>query len=167
MRYLRFGLGLVFVSVAFLALGCGSSGSKKKDYDTVAVRFLFEADQRDAGALIRLPTSGTTVRVQPKSLFTEYDITKVDVVSNEFGPALLFQLTSAAARDLFRQTLTAQGRRIVTTVNGQPIGAVRIDRPISQGVILTYVELPPEDLIQLASDITRTSEDARKELKNN
>jgi hypothetical protein len=77
----------------------------------------------------------------------------------------MFLLTPDASRDLFRQTLAAQGRRIVTTVNGQPIGAVRIDRPISQGVILTYVELPAEDLIKLASDITRTSEDARKELK--
>jgi hypothetical protein len=165
MRYLRLGLGLFLVSVVFFATGCGSSGSKKKDYETVAVRFLFEADQREAGALIRLPTSGTTVRVQPKSLFTEYDVTKVDVVNNEFGPALMFQFTSDASRDLFRQTLTAQGRRIVTTVNGQPVGAIRIDRPISQGVILTYVELPPEDLIKLASDITRTSEDARKEIQ--
>jgi len=165
MLFFRFWLGLPIVLVAFFAVGCASGSNKKKDYEPALVRFMFEADAREAGALVRLPTSGTTIKVQPKSFFTEYDIQKVDVVSNEFGPGLLFQLTPAATRDLFRQTLTNQGRRIVTLLNAQAIGAVRVDRPISQGVILTYVELPEEILLQLAKDITRTSQDARKELK--
>lgn len=126
---------------------------------------MIEAGENEAGTTLRLPRSGTVIRVLPRSFFTEYDVTKAEVLDNELGKSLLFQFTQAATRDLFRQTVSNQGRRIVTVVNGMPIGATQVNRPISEGYIFTYVEVEDDQVAKLAKDITRTSEDARKELE--
>ena len=113
----------------------------------------------------RLPRSGTVIPLAPKAQFTEYDIERCTVMDNELGRSLVFELTSRAVKDLYRVTATNQGRRIVTVVNGLPIGAIRITSPISQGYIVTYVEVEDAELEKLAKEITQTSEDARKELE--
>ena len=43
---------------------------------------------------------------------------------------------------------------------------MRVDRPISQGFIITYAEVPEEELIAMAKNITLTSKDAREDVKN-
>ncbi|MCU0792883.1 MAG: hypothetical protein MUE42_08550 [Opitutaceae bacterium] len=154
-------LVLVF---AFTAGACASS-KKKKDYETAVVRFMFESNGREVAGTARLPRSGTVISIAPKAQFTEYDIKRCGVVQNEFGPSLMFELTAEAAKDLFRTTATSQGRRIVTVINGRPVGAARINAPLGQGIIVTYVELDDADLEKLAKDITRTSEDLREELE--
>ena len=163
MRFLRFTGLLGLMALGFFAAGCGSGSSKKKDYPVTVARFLLEASDRDVGSQVRLPISGTTISILPKTYFTEYDVMKCEVVDNELGKCLYFQLTEQASRDLYRLTASNVGRRLVTTVNGTVIGAVRFDRPISQGFIITYVEAPGEDLLLMAKNISRTSEDARKE----
>ncbi len=153
---LTFFLGLL----ALGASGCMSS-KKNKDPKTVA-RFMIEAPARSTGVSVRLPKSGTTMLLSPNSFFTEYDIVKCEVIDNELGKSLLFQLTERAARDLFRMTATNQGRRLVTVVNGIAIGAQRIDAPISNGYIVTYVEVEGENLEIMAKYITSTSVEARE-----
>jgi hypothetical protein len=165
MRYLRLLLIPLLAFVVVGAVGCTSSRTKKKDYPVTVVRFLIESDQNSAGAIVRLPQSGVTIPVEAKSHFTEYDIESCEVVDNELGKSLVFRLTPQAGRDLFRLSVPNQGRRIITTVNGTPIGARRIDRPLSQGVIGTYVEVPEAELVELARNITRTSRDLRAELE--
>ncbi len=154
-------LGLFALAVA----GCNST-SKKKDYPVSVVRFLLEADSPAGGVLVRLPRSGVAITVEPKSRFTEYDIVTCEVVDNEFGKSLAFSFTDAAARDLFRTTVPAQGKRIVTTVNGVPLGARMIEAPLSQGYLVTYLEVPEAELEPLAKNITKTSKDARKDMEN-
>ncbi len=156
---------LGFVFVASFLVGCASSSKKMKEEDVAVVRFVVETAPGEAGATMRLPVSGTVINVVPKNLFSEYDVTKASVVQNEYGPSLLFQFTSVAARDLFLQTAGSQGRRIVTTINGQPVGAVRVNQPISQGYLVTYVEMPDVDLTELTERITETSTHAREELE--
>lgn len=151
--------------IPFVA-GCSSSRKgKKKDYPMAVARFMLEAPPRDYGVNVQLPVSETVIRVQPRSVFTEYDIASCEVVKNDMGPGLYFQLTREAATDLYRVSATNQGRRLVTVINGTAVGAVRIDRPISQGFIVTYVELPEEGLAELAKNIVRTSADGREELQ--
>lgn len=166
MRILRFLCPLFFWSVAMLLVGCASSAKKIKDEDLAVVRFVVETAPGEAGANMRLPVSGTVITVVPKNSFSEYDITRATLVQNELGPSLLFQFTAEASRDIFRQTVSNQGRRIVTTINGQAVGAVRVNQPISQGYLVTYVEMPDVDLADLADRITRTSAEARRQLEN-
>jgi hypothetical protein len=165
MRYLRL---LLIPLLGLLVLGAtsGCMSTKKKKYDQAVVRLLLEADQANAGAVVRLPQSGLVIPVEPKAHFTEYDIEACEVVDNELGKSLVFRFTSQAGRDLFRLSVPNQGKRIITTINGQPVGARRIERPLAQGVFVTYVELPTEvNLEKLARDITRTSQDMREELE--
>ncbi len=166
MRYLRLLLiPLLGLVVLGSAAGCMSSKTKKKNYPVAVVRFLLEADATNAGAMVRLPQSGVAIPVEAKAHFTEYDIEGCDVVDNELGKSLVFKFTSAASRDLFRLSVPNQGKRVVTTINGQPVGARRIDRPLAQGVLVTYVEIPDEELEKLARNIVRTSKDLRDELE--
>ncbi len=163
MRFLRLSGWLGLVVLSLVAAGCGSGSSKKKNYPVTVARFMMESSTSEVGSLIRLPVSGSTISVLPKTYFTEYDILKCEVVDNELGKCLYFQFTEQAARDLYRLTASNQGRRLITTVNGTAIGAVRFDRPISQGFVITYVEAPGEDLALMAKNIGLTSDDARKE----
>lgn len=163
MRILRFSFWLGLIALSLAVAGCGSSSSKKKKYPVTVARFMLEASDREVGTLVRLPLSGSTINVLPKTYFTEYDISKCEVVDNELGKGLFFQLTEQASRDLYRLSASNQGRRLITTVNGVAIGAVRVDRPIAQGFIITYVEVPLTAMEEMAKNISLTSADARKE----
>jgi hypothetical protein len=154
----------LWLACAF-ALLAGCATSKKKDYPETVARFLLEAGPAEAGATVQLPRSGTTIRVAPKTFFTEYDIVSCTAVFNEFGRSLVFKLTPEASRDLFRLTATSRGKRLVTVVNGVAIGARRIEDPLSDGYIVTYVEIDDERLDEFAKNIVSTSTDGRKELE--
>ena len=165
MRLIRF-LILPVLCLGFFAAGGCMSKSKKKDYPVSVVRFLLEATKpQDAGAVATLPESGVKISVEPKAYFTEYDIDGCEVVDGELGKAFAFRLTPAAARDLLKVSVPNQGKRFVAVVNGQPIGARRIDGALTQGYLVTYVEVPADKLADLAKNITRTSKDLREELE--
>ena len=164
MRLLRLLL-LPCLGLALLVSGGCMSRSKKKDYPATVARFLIEAGARDASVLMQLPKSGVTIAVEPKSYFTEFDIIGCDVVSNELGKSLVFQFTPEASRDLYKLSVPNQGKRIVTMLNGRAIGARRIDAAMGQGYLVTYVELPDEELEEVAKNIARTSADMREDLE--
>ena len=154
---------LLLLGLSLVSSGCATS--KKKDYPIALVRFMIESSGAETGGVVRLPRSGTTIVVAPKLHFSEFDIMNCSVVDNEFGKSLVFQLTSRARLDLFRFTASNQGLRIITTLNGVAIGAQRIDAPLGQGFIITYVEIDDSELEELAKNITRTSLDAQEELE--
>ena len=165
MNHPRSILSLLLVfSMAFFA-GCNSTKKKDQSGKIALVRFMVEAGPNEAGGTVMLPQSRTTIRVSPKSYFTEYDVVKCEVVDNELGKSLLFQLSELASRDLYKVSALNQGRRIITAVNGNAIGAQRMDAPIGSGYIVTYVEVDPAELPQLAKAITKSSLDAQAELK--
>jgi hypothetical protein len=164
MRHLRLLLLPLLAVTLLVAPGCASR-SKKKDYPVTVVRFLLEADADANSVVVRLPKSGVMIAVEPKSYFTEYDIEACEAVANELGKSLAFRFTSQASGDLFRMSVPNQGKRLVTTINGRAVGARRIESAINQGYLVTYVELPEEDLEEMAKNITRTSTDLREELE--
>jgi hypothetical protein len=161
-----FNRWLTVALVVACSLGVGGCAtSTKKDYPASVVRIMIEAPVAEAGAVVRLPKSGTVIAISPKSQFTEYDIVRCESVQNELGRALVFEFTPQASRDLYRLTASNQTRRLVTAMNGVAIGARRIDRPIAEGFFMTYVELEDENLEEIAKNITKTSQDAIKELE--
>lgn len=155
--------GVLGLLVAFGA-GCASK-TKKPKYDKAVVRFVLEAGPREMGTQLRLPESGVVVNVTPKAQFSEYDVQSCEVANTEFGKGLVFQFTQAAGRDLLRVSVPNQGLRIVTLLNGAPIGARRIDGPLATGYFVTNVEVSSVDIEKLAKDITLTSTELREELE--
>ncbi|HTJ78481.1 MAG TPA: hypothetical protein VL357_05750 [Rariglobus sp.] len=153
-------LGLV---TFFSITGCNSA-SKKKNYEPTAARFFMEATDGDAFASAVLPISGVRVAVNAKPIITEFDIVHVDVSRSDLGQFLVFQLTAAASRDLYRKTGENQGKRLVLAINGRPLGTRPIDHPFGAGSIAMFVEVPDDQLPALVKNLNATSEDIQEQI---
>jgi len=153
--------------VTMLAIAGCNSVSSKKDYTPTVARFYAEVPEGDAFAPAVLPISGVRVSVSSKPFITELDIVHVDVATSDMGRYLVFQLTSAAARDLYRFTGDHQGRRMILAINAVPLGARLIDRPFDGGNIAMFAEVPDEQLPELVKNLNATSADIQKEIAKN
>lgn len=109
-----------------------------------------------AGKTVTLPVSRTTISIQGDPVVNEFNILNVEMVKVEMGPALLVQTSGQGARDLYRASVSNMGNRIVFMVNGNAIGARRIDAAIQDGNFYTFVEVDDEELGQLVLDIKET-----------
>ena len=69
-------------------------------------------------------------------------------------------------RDFYRSSVLKQGKRLVLLVNGQAIGTRKIDRPVADGSLLIFLEMPDEDLPDVAKNIQRTLLEVQKKLKS-
>jgi hypothetical protein len=142
--------------LGFALLLAGCQTAEKVDYTpTLARFFLEEADARTIGAT--LPQSGVRVMVGPKPVLTEGDIVNVELMQVELGKCLMFQLTPAAARDLYRVSGSNQGRRLVLFLNNLPVGARRMEGPLAEGAVLMFVEVPDAALPALVENLKKTS----------
>ncbi len=125
------------------------------DYSPTLARFFIETPAGTVG--MTLPQSGVQLAVSAKPMITEFDFVDVAVAQVELGRCLMFRLTPAAARDLYRLSVTNQGRRLVLVVNGVPLGARRIDRPLDNGTVLVFAEVADDALPALANNLRKTS----------
>ena len=114
------------------------------------------------GETVTLPVSRTTISIQGDPVVNEFDIQKVEMVKVDMGVALLVQTGGQGARDLYRASVSNMGSRIVFTVNGNAIGARRIDGAIQDGNFYTFVEVDDEELGQLVLDIKDTIVELQK-----
>lgn len=153
-----------FLAFAFFAMlvsaGCRSPGADFKP--TLARFFLEAADAR--GTTLTLPQSEVRISVNARPVFTEGDIINVEIAQVELGRCLAFQLSSSATRDCYRLTASNQGRRLVLAINGEPFGARRIERPIADGLVMIFVEVPDAALPQLVADMKRSIAAVQREL---
>lgn len=153
---------LLVLGVAGLFAGC-SSTPPPKDYTSVVARFFLESASGD-GTPLTLPQSGVRVPVNPKPVIAEGDILNVELVQVDLGKCLLFQLSTSAIRDFYRMTVTHQGRRLVLVLDGEAVGARRIDGPITNGVLYMFVERPEGDLPALVQNLKKSSTAIQREL---
>lgn len=143
---------LLLIALSFS--GCQSP--EKVDYTpTLARFFLEEADARTISAL--LPQSGVRIMVGPKPVLTEGDVVNVELMQVELGKCLMFQLTPAAARDLYRVSGSNQGRRLVLFLNNLPVGARRMEGPLAEGTVFMFAEMPDDALPALVDNLKKTS----------
>jgi hypothetical protein len=84
------------------------------------------------------------------------------MVKVDMGVALLVQTRGQGLRDLYRASVSNMGNRIVFMVNGNAIGARRIDGAIQDGNFYTFVEVDDEELGQLVLDIKETIVELQK-----
>ena len=115
-----------------------------------------------AGKTVTLPVSRTTISIQSDPVVNEFNILNVEMVKVDMGPALLVQTSGQGARDLYRASVSNMGNRIVFMVNGNAIGARRIDAAIQDGNFYTFVEVDDEELGQLVLDIKETIVELQK-----
>jgi len=137
---------------AFLA-ACSSPAPAP--YQPAVARLFLEAKPGEPGLEVTLPESGVTLTVGAKPVFLESDVLNAEVVEVDLGRCLLVQLTSAAARDLYRLSVAARGRRLVLAVDNHLLGARRIDEPIADGRLLVFVEMPDGRLPTLVARLKR------------
>ncbi|MBP7140976.1 MAG: hypothetical protein KBA71_03640 [Opitutaceae bacterium] len=150
--------------VAAMLASCRSPSHEAEGHDPLIARFFVESRASEYGRPVTLPQSGVFVSIDPKPVIMEFDITDAEVAEVALGKCLLFRLTPAAARDLYRLTGSAQGRRLVLSLNDQIVGARKIDRPLEDGTILVFVERPDSELPDMVLRLKRTSGEIRKKL---
>ena len=142
--------------LGFLLTLAGCQSPTSVDYTpTVARFFLEEASARTVSAT--LPQSGVRVMIGPKPVLTEGDIVNVELMQVELGKCLMFQLTPAAARDLYRVSGSNQGRRLVLFLNDVAVGARRMEGPLAEGRVFVFVEMADAALPALVENIKKTS----------
>ena len=143
----------------FLLGACALTGCQSAtptDFTRTVARLFLEEDS-DRSVSATLPRSGVRVMVGPKPVFTEEDIVNVELVQVDLGQCLMFQLTPAATRDLYRVSGSHQGRRLVLFLDGAPLGARRMERPLADGVVLMFAEVPDAELPALVANLRKTS----------
>ena len=136
--------------------GCESTAPSPLDQPLIA-RFYLEARPGTPGVTVQLPVSKTTLTINPKPVLAEYDIANVEFAKVSLGWCLYFQFNQAAARDLYGLTSANLGGRLVLMLNDTPVGARPIDQVIADGNLLTFVELPNEQLPPIAERLKRTA----------
>lgn len=161
-RKLLFGLTALATFAAVCLAGCRSA-PEPKDYTPVVARFFLESATGD-GTPLTLPQSGVRVAVNPKPVIAEGDVVNVELVQVDLGKCLLFQLSTSAIRDFYRMTVTHQGRRLVLVLDGEALGARRIDGPITNGVLYVFVERPDAELPVLVQNLKKSSAAIQREL---
>lgn len=150
-----------FLLLPLLALIlCGCSKDKLDVEDMRVPRLMVETRGVQYGSLggqvVQLPVSGTRIALQKEPLVSEFNIVNVELVEVDMGLALLIQTNERGARALYRGTVSNMGGRIVLTVNGNAIGARRVDGAIQNGNFYTFVEVDDEELGQLVLDMKKT-----------
>lgn len=157
-RWAVLGLG----ALALLLSGCQS---KVDTAAFVRARFFLESKQSDGyAALVTLPISLVRVPIEGEAIVSEFDYAAVEVAEVEFGKCLVFLLKPAAARAFYQISVANQGKRLVLVINGEPLGARRIDGPISDGRIYVFLEATDSDLETLAGQLKETNRLIQKQL---
>ena len=157
------------ISIASLilltSLGLLVACKKNKHENLTVPRLMIEARGVNygstPGATVTLPVSRTMVSIQGDPLVNEFDILNVEMVKVDLGLALLVQTGGQGARNLYRASVSNMGSRIVLMVNGNAIGARRIDGAIQDGNFFTFVEVDDEELGQLVIDIKQTIQELK------
>lgn len=153
----------LLLATLLAAAGCASR-EKSGRAGTAVIRFHLENAQGQ-GTTVVLPRSQVPLLLNPKPVLTEGDVANVELVQVELGRCLMFQLTPTAGRDFYRLSVSNQGRRLAVLIDGTALGARRIDGPIADGVIYTFVELPDDELPALVERLKASSAALQRELK--
>ncbi|MBW7895570.1 MAG: hypothetical protein H3C27_10695 [Opitutaceae bacterium] len=124
---------------------------------TAVARFLIETEADSAAVVVTLPASGVRVRTAAKPVITEFDLAGVAEVQVDLGRCLLFQLTPAATRDLYRLSAQNLGRRLVLVINGRALGVRVLDRPLEADALFIFLEVPDNELKTMVEDLNRTT----------
>jgi hypothetical protein len=166
-RFQRSLLGCIAITIV-AGLGCQSTTTvAEEDFEPVIARFAVEATAEISVAeVVTLPQSGVTIPVYPSIGFSELDIANVELVRVDLGLCLLFEFTPSATRTLFRVSGANIGRRLVLSLNGQPVGARLLEGPIQDGKLLIFAEMNDDELTDTAVNLKKTARKIQEAVAN-
>jgi hypothetical protein len=146
-------VGLVCALAALV--GCATMPAAKDPAPKWARFYLESADAR--ANVVLLPRSGVRIAVGTQPVLAENDIVNVELMQVELGKCLMFQLTPTATRDFYRLTGANQGKRLVLTINDEPLGARRIDGALADGVVFVFAEVPEAAMLPLVAGLKKSA----------
>lgn len=163
-RIIKRGSGWALAGLLALLLGgCASSGLKPQEF--LRARFLLEAGRGgDYSAAVTLPVSRVQIPVDGDAILSEFDYQAIEVAEAELGKCLQFVLKPAATRAFHQVSVGNQGKRLVLLLNGQPMGARRIDGPIANGQIFIFLEVDDAQLEDIGNKLKETNREIQKKL---
>lgn len=130
--------------------------------DPLVARLFLEARPGEAAVRVQLPISKLGINVNPKPVFFETDIVDSELMRVDLGWCMMIRFTPAAARDLYRLSVSNRGRRLVLSFNDMPAGARLVDQAMPEGALLIFVEVDDVNLPPLVERLKRTSADIAK-----
>lgn len=139
-------LAIVLLTTITALAGCASPEAQAPAARPMVARFYLETRPGEMAVTVQLPQSGVQVGVAPKPVFSEYDIANAELARVELGLCVLVQFSPAAARDLYRLSVPAQGRRLVFSLDGACLGVHRIDHALADGIVPIFLEVPDGQL---------------------
>ncbi|HVU33292.1 MAG TPA: hypothetical protein VHE61_07650 [Opitutaceae bacterium] len=125
-----------------------------------AVRCYLESSAGDAVPFV-LPQSHVRILAGPRPVLDGDAVADADVAQLDLGSALMLRLSPAGARELAAVSAASIGRRLIITSDGVPIGARRIESPITNGLLFAFVELPDTGLAELVARLKGGGSDQR------
>jgi hypothetical protein len=139
---------LAATCAAFSLSGCNQTPPPKD-----IVQFYMEASG-DGGHAVTMPISGLSYSIVSDPFLGIGDVVDVELAHVELGNCLMFQFNELGARELYRDTVENQGRRIVMFINNKPMGVHFIDSPIQDGRLFVWAnEIPDKDQQDLVLDL--------------
>ncbi len=155
MNRLRLLLLLAAPLPVLFPAGCQSA--KPLEKPPLIARLFLEVRPGEPGVPLQLPVSKVSIVVGAKPVFVEYDVRNAEVARVDLGHCLLLQFSPAAVRDLYRLSVANVGRRLVLALNDAPVGTHRIERAMTDGEVLVFVEKPDADLPAIVEQLKQTS----------
>lgn len=154
----------IWLLVGSLAVATGCN-NVDKDFDPYLVRLYLEESANLPPSHVLdmvLPISGSHITVASKPIFGEWDIVRAGEFETEFGPAMVLMFTADAAADLYRTTISNQGRRLVLTINGFAVGSQYIYGPVEDGRISFFMEIDNDEVGEVVEGIQKTSTEIQR-----
>lgn len=168
---MSFPMRQIFLSALALAVtgilaGCRSFDESFTPYLTKI--YLQESPNLPASHIqeMVLPMSGTRVTVGSRPRFVEWDILRAAYFDTEMGRAVMLVFTPDAAGGLYNATINNQGRNLVLTINGVPVGGHYIDGPIQDGRLAFFLEIESDAIPEVVEGIQKTSDKIQNEMKS-
>lgn len=155
-------LALAASAAAATSTNTAAKGREKKPKDPEFLRVYFESP-RDTTARAMEARVGRSrpmvITVEKLPILSESHIKIVEVVSGEGGHSLRITFNRMGRRLLENYTATGIGRRLVLQTQfdeeARWLGAPRITRRISDGILLFAPDATPEELDRLVRGVTK------------
>lgn len=156
-------LALAGSAAAAISTNTASKGREKKPKDPEFLRVYFESprDTTSRAMEARVGRGGAplVITVEKLPILSESHIKIVEVVGGEGGPSLRITFNRMGRRLLENYTAAGIGRRLVLQTQfdeeARWLGAPRITRRISDGVLLFAPDATPAELDRLVRGVTK------------
>lgn len=160
-------LTLLFVAITAFAflMGCKTSEERMQGDEFYLPRAHIETSPTTPSEWsmdVTMPLSQVRLQVLRGMVFNERNVIGAELVKVDGGLALLLQLDREGTRNLYTTTVQNMGRRLVLTINGAPVGIRLVSSPVNNGVWLTFLEMPDEDLEELVIKLKASIESVQK-----